>query len=330
MHSKTTDSKALLDIVHLHLNEDMIKDVPTARNLGIKVRCAGGSTATPLSFKPAFFVPATDKKKLRLKRKDSKAHTCAKRDMVEAGPGMSSSSSSLSSWGFPPSSSSEKTMASSRSTRSSTPSCKACEIEKATSQKEEIYPAIIKELAESKSPAAPPVPKKKVAPVLTPNGQGKYRADASLDLFEAGKWEVTQILEDTTHARPHAIIEMKVYSSKQADEVAPTAGEIKAIIRVMKTRMGMSQYQGHNWLPILALSYIVGSDGTIKAGRIMQAYHDGRQLVIQASERHDLLATERMPASLDIFVRYFFSEPAGMEDEWSLSIRWKALKRQAV
>ncbi|KAL3474108.1 hypothetical protein BJX99DRAFT_232197 [Aspergillus californicus] len=46
-----------------------------------------------------------------------------------------------------------------------------------------------------------------------------------------------------------------------------------------------------------------------KTGRIVQAYHDGRQLVIEYSHRFNLIDEDMAPASLALFARYYLSEP---------------------
>lgn len=155
-----------------------------------------------------------------------------------------------------------------------------------------------------------------------PVSKGKYQPDESLELYERDRWEVLQVLEDESHANPHMVVEMRVCLERSSDELAPTASEIRAIVRLMMVRVGMTQYH-HQCLPVgfpsaalkladhqvLVLSHLVDADGTCKSGRIMQAHHDGRQLMIQYSGRIDLFTGGTMSTSLNSFLRYFFSEP---------------------
>ncbi|RDW63179.1 uncharacterized protein DSM5745_10290 [Aspergillus mulundensis] len=194
---------------------------------------------------------------------------------------------------------------------------------------------MVKTLAEMKGFSVPKLPTLGKRPVLTANGpvmKGKYRQDQAVALHEDDKWKIIQVLEDTSYTWPHAIIEMIVNSRGLLDGSVLTASEVRAILRVMKLRMELSQYQHHPCLPVLALSYVATGHGPnieYRSGRIIQAHHDGEQLVIQYSQRHDLYTAQGAPVSLDKFLRYYFSEPVktgALGGEEDVGESWKLLQ----
>lgn len=79
-----------------------------------------------------------------------------------------------------------------------------------------------------------------------------------------------------------------------------------------------------------------GNDTEYRSARILQAYHDGRQLVIQYSERFDLSNAQRAAVSLEKFLRYYFCEPvktAALTDKkdeelWKVLQSWSAIKKR--
>ncbi|KAL4988659.1 hypothetical protein BDW68DRAFT_176631 [Aspergillus falconensis] len=203
------------------------------------------------------------------------------------------------------------------------------------------YPYMVKSLADMKGIPQPPLPKIAKKEILTANGsvmKGKYRQDQAVALHEDAKWKVTQVFEDTTYTKPHVIAEICVNSQGPTDGSFLTACEIRAILRIMKLRIEMSQYHNHACFPVLALSYIASGRGDkteYRSGRILQAHHDGRQLVIQYSQRHDFYTAELAPASLDKFLRYYYSEPVkvgalcGMENEEPRRLlQWNRVNKQ--
>ncbi|OJJ61794.1 hypothetical protein ASPSYDRAFT_40332 [Aspergillus sydowii CBS 593.65] len=170
--------------------------------------------------------------------------------------------------------------------------------------------------------------------------KGKLPQDEAVELHEDDEWKVTQVLEDTTYNNPHAIVEIVIRAHGYTDGSFLTANEIKAIVRVMKLRMDMRQYRRHGCCPpVLALSYVAtmsGNDTEYRSARILQAYHDGRQLVIQYSERFDLSNAQRAAVSLEKFLRYYFCEPvktAALTDKkdeelWKVLQSWSAIKKR--
>ncbi|PLB44239.1 hypothetical protein P170DRAFT_282013 [Aspergillus steynii IBT 23096] len=94
--------------------------------------------------------------------------------------------------------------------------------------------------------------------------------------FKLDPWKVVLCLEDTAHTVPHAIIDMVLDAKFPPSKL--TVSEVRAILRVMEIRMGFPSYQTHLILPLLVLSYL-GPD----YARIIQAHHDGNQMILQYS-----------------------------------------------
>ncbi|EAU33902.1 predicted protein [Aspergillus terreus NIH2624] len=133
--------------------------------------------------------------------------------------------------------------------------------------------------------------------------KGKWKEDPALGLLDvsSSNWRAAVCIEDPTYRHPHAIID--VMTDTDVVSVDLSAGEVKAIMRTMKTRMGISYYRDHVTLPLLMISYL-GPD----YGRIIHAHHDGSRMVVQ----HSSLFNLREPTNnhIELFLRYYCSEPA--------------------
>ncbi|KAL4920584.1 hypothetical protein BDW62DRAFT_198886 [Aspergillus aurantiobrunneus] len=326
--------KIYRDIDRLHEQEDQIKNITVARDLGIKIRRVEqpASARRPVPFKPCFFLPPKDRK-----RKSSRL--CAKR--ASSADSSASPSSSVLPTHESPSQSSSTSLSLRRSSFFSSRSSTVSDTGQEKNEKDDVaHPPILVALAELKGLTLQRLHKDQQT-VLTAKGpvtKGKTRYDESLELEQLHRWKVTEVLEDTTYVHPHAIIELCVNPQARTDAFFLTVSEVKAMVRVMKLRMKMNQYQEHVCLPVLALSYIAGKPGgEYESGRIIQAHHDGQQLMIQYSQRLDFSSEQMAPASLDKFLRYYFCEPVKTrifgerecdKDPWDLSQSWNAMKKR--
>ncbi|KAL6237228.1 hypothetical protein BDW75DRAFT_88860 [Aspergillus navahoensis] len=354
--------KAYREITRLHGQEETLTTLTAARDLGIKLRRVEqlpSSFDHAVPFKPCFFLPpkAAAQSKTKEKRRgrgkkykyNRRCVNCASTSCA-AGSSSSPSSSTSASPSRPSCSaflraSSSWSLVRSPCFSSLVLSTWACDGSSGVpvgdgGEGEDgthgglRYPYMVKNLAEMRGIPQPPLPKIARKVMLTANGsvmKGKYRQDQAVALHEDAKWKVTQVFEDTTYAQPHAIVEICVNSQGPTDGSFLTVCEVRAILRVMKLRIEMSQYHNHACLPVLALSYIASERGhksEYRSGRILQAHHDGRQLVIQYSQRHDFFTAELAPASLDKFLRYYFSEPVnvGALGGMKNGERWKLLQ----
>ncbi|KAL4782256.1 hypothetical protein BJX76DRAFT_369279 [Aspergillus varians] len=327
--------KIYQDITRLHEQEENILSVTAARGLGIKIRRVEQPTSSrPVPFKPCFFLPPKGDK-TRSSLRFAKRASCV---------AASSPSSSTSTLPYPrPSFHSSASSSLRRSSSSCLPSSSADESQLENGGHDVAYPSMVQSLAETKRLLLPRLPRTARRAALTANGpvmKGKCRQDETVELHEDNTWKITQVLEDTKYNNPHAIIEIMVNSHTPTDEFFLTVSEVKALLRLLKLRMGMSQYQHHACLPVLALSYITTrdeKDTEYQSGRIVQAHHDGCQLVIQYSQRLEFSNVQMAPASLDKFLRYYFSEPVKTgvtggeknEDDPSRMLQsWNTLKKR--
>ncbi|KAL4974017.1 hypothetical protein BDW66DRAFT_153301 [Aspergillus desertorum] len=358
------------DITRLHGQEEALTTLTAARGLGIKIRRIEqppSSSDRAVPFKPCFFLPPKavansepKSKRGRRGKKDKHYRRCVNCALTSCAA--DSSTSPLSSTSASPSrpsrsvhlrASSSFSLARSSCCSSFVPSTWTYEEGSALGaggggENEEgtdggpRYPYMVKSVAEMQGLPQPCLPKTARKAVLTANGpvmKGKYRQDQAVALHENAKWKVTQVFEDTTYTQPHAIVELCVNSRCPTDGSFLTACEVRAILRLMKLRIEMSQYHDHACLPVLALSYIASNCGDkveYRSGRILQAHHDGRHLVIQYSQRHDFHTAELASSSFDKFFRYYFSEPVragvsqGMKDEgepWRL-LQWRRVNKR--
>ncbi|KAL2826493.1 hypothetical protein BDW59DRAFT_161011 [Aspergillus cavernicola] len=321
------------DIVRLHEALGKVTSLAAARNLGIKIRrVETPSPNKPIPFSKCLFLPPSSPKGEKTSEKCAKPALEAPSSLPSSLPTASTPHTSSR---FSSACSSSRPWSYSSSPLSST--CDGLD----NGGYGPAYP-MINYVAKSNGHDLPDLPKLSRPSVLKPDGattKGKWHAQPALELSESGQWKITQVLEDTTYNHPHAIAEILVDSQSRTDGSYLTASEIRAIIQVMRVRMAMPQYQDHPSLPVLALSYIgVRSENEMecKSGRILQAHHNGRQLVIQYSHRFDFVNADAGPASLDTFLRYYFSEPVitssfggkKERDSWNLLQRWKVLRER--
>ncbi|PYH97972.1 hypothetical protein BO71DRAFT_88004 [Aspergillus ellipticus CBS 707.79] len=138
--------------------------------------------------------------------------------------------------------------------------------------------------------------------------KGKWQHRPDLELFnqklDPDRWEILRLLEDVKHEVPHAVFD--IHQELEVEEVESlTAGEIKAIVRVMAVRMGLTCYQKHILMPILVISYL-----NPRQGRILQAHHDGKRVVIQHTQLFEFGGLAYR--SVELFLRYYCSQPVGV------------------
>ncbi|GLA69538.1 hypothetical protein AtubIFM55763_009492 [Aspergillus tubingensis] len=136
--------------------------------------------------------------------------------------------------------------------------------------------------------------------------KGKWKQQSGLELDEklsTERWQILRILEDLEHEIPHAVCDIR--QNIQVDKTKGlTVAEMKAIMRVMAVRIGLDCYRRHSIMPILAISYL-----NRKQGRILQAHHNGKRVVIQYTKVLELDGHEHHP--IELFLRYYCSQPVG-------------------
>ncbi|PYH73003.1 uncharacterized protein BO88DRAFT_432783 [Aspergillus vadensis CBS 113365] len=136
--------------------------------------------------------------------------------------------------------------------------------------------------------------------------KGKWKQQPGLELVEkisTERWQILRILEDLEHEVPHAVCDIR--QNIQVDKTKGlTVAEVKAIMRVMAVRIGLDCYRRHSIMPILAISYL-----NRKQGRILQAHHNGKRVVIQYTKVLELDGLEHHP--IELFLRYYCSQPVG-------------------
>ncbi|KAH8425195.1 uncharacterized protein LDX57_002954 [Aspergillus melleus] len=137
-----------------------------------------------------------------------------------------------------------------------------------------------------------------------PYSKGKWPFNPELQLLEPrsrhNRWKVYLCLEDPTHAVPHAIMDVRVDTEDPGARL--TVSEVKAIVRMMETRMGFPSYQHHLVLPLLVVSYF----GPERA-RIIQAHHDGKLMNIQYTDT--VFIDDNFVGK---FLGYYCSRPIGL------------------
>ncbi|KAL4965493.1 uncharacterized protein BDV14DRAFT_199898 [Aspergillus stella-maris] len=201
---------------------------------------------------------------------------------------------------------------------------------------EPAYPEILKSIASSKGVKLPKLPKTLAArrTILREKGsisKGKTPYNLTLDLSDPGYWKVSHVYEDTSYTTPHYLAEIILTPPRpgsrsalySGDRYYVTAAEIRAIIRLMRLRKKGKRYRHHGIHPLLVISYMeeqpsFSSDGIDEYGmvdgrrgyrsaRIIQAHHDGVNLVIQYSQR--LLFSEKLvERSVERLLGYYFAE----------------------
>ncbi|KAL2865098.1 uncharacterized protein BJX67DRAFT_383097 [Aspergillus lucknowensis] len=304
--------KVYKDIVRLQEAVEEISNPLSARKLGINIHQIQHSLTSdqPIPFKPCLFLP------FRTQKPDpNPSQECAER--ASHGPSSSTSSGSMSHTlssflrsSFP--------FSSSRPSSASYLSFSGCfgpDPPPTNAGDGASYPPVLEQVAKENGYALPPLTDISRSSVLKSNGPtagGKWSYIPSLELHEDNRWEVTEILEDPTYAHPHTVVEIFMVLEHPMDGDLLSLTEIRAILRLMRIRMELAQYQHHTAVPVLALSYVrCGSeeDGECKPIRIVQAHHRGRKLVIQYVQKIDFADAGIVPAALDTFLGYHFSNP---------------------
>ncbi|KAL4954663.1 hypothetical protein BDW69DRAFT_183309 [Aspergillus filifer] len=201
-------------------------------------------------------------------------------------------------------------------------------------ENEPSYPEILKCIASSKGAKLPKLPKTLAGrrSILTEKGpisKGKMRYNPTLSLEDPGHWRIRHVYEDTTYETPHYLAEMVLIPPKPGSRAALYSGdryyvtpaEIRAIIRLMRLRVEMTQYAYHAVHPLLMISYMEEQptcntideygmeqgEVNYRSARIIQAHHDGEKLVIQYSQRL-LFSEEVVERSVERLLGYYFAE----------------------
>ncbi|KAI9375229.1 hypothetical protein BJX61DRAFT_540004 [Aspergillus egyptiacus] len=302
--------KVWKDILRLHSKINEIKDLDAARRQRILIRRVETPVKErkPIQFTPSHFEPGNPVKEQR-----KTVWGCAKRASGASSPGSPSSPASTS-----PTASTPHTV----SRFSSSGDAGGPRV---------LYPPMLKYVAETNKHELPEL-KPNLAPTVLrqdgPTTKGKWRSGADLDLMEDEHWEIIEVLEDPEHRFPHALVEILVSTPDPTDPnwTAMTHREVKAILQVMRVRMEMEKNQHHAHLPVLVLSYYGArtEDGMdCKSGRIVQAHHDGRQLVMLYSHRFDFSSdSAAAPAALEMFLRCYFCEPVANPESKKVKEGW--------
>ncbi|KAL2815136.1 hypothetical protein BJX63DRAFT_430958 [Aspergillus granulosus] len=329
------------DIVHLHEAIETITSPLTARNQGIAIHQVPNDPFLNQlgTFKPALFRPRqsqqttkkTSKKKRtgREKEKGKARQKAPERNRnlststEDAAPGLepSSSSSSSSSGLMALALPSFSLFASPSSSRRPSSSCSSLSFGNFEHEPwlppgsgEPVYPPVLEHVAKMNGCVLPRLPTKREY-VLTSDGptpKAKQLNTPNLALYEERQWEITEILEDPTYKYPHCVAELFLSPTNQMDSRVLSLTEIKAVLRLMRARIELRQYQHHSSLPLLILSYIScgeEKDAKCKPARIIQAHHNGQKLMIQYVQLANWVDRKTTPSALDPFVAYFFSEP---------------------
>jgi hypothetical protein len=110
--------------------------------------------------------------------------------------------------------------------------------------------------------------------------KGKWKEDPALGLLDvsSSNWRAAVCMEDPTYRHPHAIID--VMTDTDVVSVDLSAGEVKAIMRTMKTRMGISYYRDHVTLPVrftralhsILLTDCIATDDIVLGSRLRKDY----------------------------------------------------------
>ncbi|KAL5343234.1 hypothetical protein BJX70DRAFT_394235 [Aspergillus crustosus] len=317
-----SDPQAILkDLIRLTEEVRGITSLPSVKSIGIKIRCVkkppSSSPHRRINFKPCYYRPPKPMPKTKNKSKQSSSlnRKCPRRLSRVVSSRPLSSSSTLR---IPPSSSSSSSECSLER-----PSSSLSSLSFSTSNNQVLengtqlvsYPPVLEQLALTNKHIMPPLPEMARPSMFKDNGlmtKAKRHEDSTLDLHEIEKWEITQVLEDTSYAHPHTIVEIFVNPTGPADGSILTMSEVRAILRVLRLRVEMNQYQIHTCFPVLAISYIASKHGDntdCRSGRIVQAHHDGRHLVIQYTKRFDFINEKKASAALNTFLHYYLCEP---------------------
>ncbi|PWY94191.1 hypothetical protein BO94DRAFT_510432 [Aspergillus sclerotioniger CBS 115572] len=158
--------------------------------------------------------------------------------------------------------------------------------------------------------------------------KGKWKHQPNFELIDGQPstdgWQILRILEDVEHEVPHVVFDLR--QNIDVDKVKwLTVGELKAILRVMAVRMELDCYRQHLVMPVSrshALSVSGFRSSTLTAaqvlvvsylnsahGRILQAHHDGKRVVIQHTKVLDFEGLKHQP--VELFLRYYGSQPIG-------------------
>ncbi|PYI04506.1 hypothetical protein BO78DRAFT_408915 [Aspergillus sclerotiicarbonarius CBS 121057] len=136
--------------------------------------------------------------------------------------------------------------------------------------------------------------------------KGKWKHQPGFELgdeqISTDRWQILRILEDVEHEVPHAVFDIRQNVDVEKAK-SLTVGEVKAILRVMAVRMELDCYRQHLVMPILVVSYLNSTQG-----RILQAHHNGKRVVIQHTKVLDF-GLEHQP--VELFLRYYGSQPMG-------------------
>ncbi|RAK95039.1 uncharacterized protein BO80DRAFT_488170 [Aspergillus ibericus CBS 121593] len=137
--------------------------------------------------------------------------------------------------------------------------------------------------------------------------KGKWKHQPGFELIDeklsTDRWQILRILEDVEHEVPHVVFDIR--QNVDVDKVKSlTVGEVKAILRVMAVRMELDCYRQHLIMPILVVSYLNSTQG-----RILQAHHNGKRVVIQHTKILEFEGLKHRP--VELFLRYYGSQPIG-------------------
>ncbi|KAL4780255.1 hypothetical protein BJX76DRAFT_361032 [Aspergillus varians] len=115
-------------------------------------------------------------------------------------------------------------------------------------------------------------------------------------------WEPKGFFESPSGGYPHIIA--AIIHNTDGKNQSLTRGEVKASVRALHFRYRDRAFSKFDILPILIVSYIGP-----KHGRILQAHHNGEEMVLQYSP---LMSFEKEEtAAVSLFVRYKVSESGG-------------------
>ncbi|PLB52253.1 hypothetical protein P170DRAFT_488801 [Aspergillus steynii IBT 23096] len=117
-------------------------------------------------------------------------------------------------------------------------------------------------------------------------------------------WETKRDLENPSY--PH--LELCVLHGILATDEALAITELKAIARALRRRYQDPAFKLHNVVPLLMLSYLAPQHG-----RIIQAHHDGKNIVVQYTPlmSFEVKSPGEIAEPISLFLRYQLSRPVG-------------------
>ncbi|KAJ5509959.1 hypothetical protein N7453_002062 [Penicillium expansum] len=142
------------------------------------------------------------------------------------------------------------------------------------------------------------------------------QGDPGLCSIQPKYWQVKHALRYSSARgplRPHTIMSCIADVAVNDTDQGPTTHELGAIINMMLTRVNHRPFHNCDIHPILVLSFL----GPQK-GRIIQAVYDGESLALQHSQLWTFEETQTAP--VEMFIRYYLSQPVGLEIS-TLSVR---------